>query len=127
MKLLLDTHVFIWWDIDPAKISPAAMAALRDPGNSVFLSVVSVWEMVIKVELGKLILHHPLSEIIASQQENGIEVLPVELRHSLAVARLPSIHKDPFDRLLIAQSNVESMEFVSADRLITGYPVQILW
>ena len=127
MKLLLDTHVFIWWDSEPGRISTSAMAALRDPANSIFLSVASVWEMVIKVQLGKLTLRQPLADIVAAQQANGITVLAVELGHSLVIEHLPAIHKDPFDRLLIAQSSVEDMELVSADQTFAGYPVRTLW
>src|SRR5258708_28560892 len=126
MKLLLDTHVFIWWDSEPGRISTSAMAALRDPANSIFLSVASVWEMVIKVQLGKLTLRQPLADIVAAQQANGITVLAVELGHSLVIEHLPAIHKDPFDRLLIAQSSVEDMELVSADQTFAGYPVRTL-
>ena len=127
MKLLLDTHVFIWWDSEPGRISTSAMAALRDPANSIFLSVASVWEMVIKVQIGKLILRQPLADIVAAQQANGITVLAVELGHSLALERLAAIHKDPFDRLLIVQSVVEDMELVSVDQTFAGYPVRTLW
>src|SRR5437660_876360 len=104
MKLLLDTHVFIWWDSDPGQLSAPALAALRDPANSVWLSVVSVWEIVIKVQLGKLTLRLPLADIVAQQQANGLQILAVTLLHSLAVEGLPPAHKDPFDRLLAAQS-----------------------
>jgi PIN domain nuclease of toxin-antitoxin system len=127
MKLLLDTHAFIWWDSDPSLLSAPALAALRDPANEVWLSVVSVWEMVIKAPLGKLTLRLPLADIISQQQANGLQILPVSLAHTLAVEGLPAIHKDPFDRLLIAQANVEGAELVCADQLIRQYPVRILW
>src|SRR5262249_10304465 len=100
MKLLLDTHAFMWWDNDPARLSPHALAALRDPANTVWFSVVSVWEMVIKSQLGKLTLHLPLSQIVAQQQANGLQILAAMLEHTLAVESLPPVHKDPFDRLL---------------------------
>jgi PIN domain nuclease of toxin-antitoxin system len=127
MKLLLDTHTFIWWDSDPSQLSPAALAALRDPANAVWFSVVNVWEMVIKSQLGKLPLRLPLSQIVAQQQANGLQGLEVTLAHTLAVEGLPSVHKDPFDRLLVAQANVEGMEFVTADPIFAHYPVRVLW
>jgi PIN domain nuclease of toxin-antitoxin system len=127
MKLLLDTHAFIWWDSDPAQLSPPVLAALRDPANEVWLSVTSVWEMVVKAQLGKLALRVPLAAIVAEQQANGLQVLPVTLAHTLAVEGLPPIHKDPFDRMLIAQANVEGAELVSADRVVRQYLVRVFW
>ena len=127
MRLLLDTHTFIWWDSDPARLSAVALAALRDPTNTVWLSVVSIWEILIKAQLGKLSVRLPLPDIVAQQQANGLRVLPVTLTHSLALEGLPSIHKDPFDRLLIAQAIVEGAELVSADHVFVQYPVRLLW
>lgn len=127
MKLLLDTHAFIWWDSDPAKLSAAALAALRDPMNEVWLSVVSVWEMVIKAQLGKLALRLPLVDIVNQQLANGLRMLPMTLAHVLAVEGLPPIHKDPFDRALIAQANAEGAELVSEDHAVRQYSVRVLW
>jgi PIN domain nuclease of toxin-antitoxin system len=127
MKLLLDTHTFIWWDSDPARLSAPALAALRDPTNTLWLSVVSIWEIVIKAQLGKLAVRLPLPDVVAQQQANGTQVLPVTLAHSLAIEGLPSIHKDPFDRLLVAQAIVEGAELVSADPVLSRYPVRLLW
>lgn len=105
MKLLLDTHTFIWWDSEPARLSPHALALCQDRQNVLLLSVVSVWEMQIKLQLGKLRLALPLKEIIETQQQtNSIEILPVTLAHVLALENLPAYHKDPFDRLLVAQA-----------------------
>jgi PIN domain nuclease of toxin-antitoxin system len=127
MKLLLDTHAFIWWDSDPGRLSAPALSALRDPANTVWLSVVSVWEIVIKAQLGKLTLRLPLPDVVAHQQANGLLVLPVTLPHPLAVETLPPVHKDPFDRLLVAQAVVEGAELVSADPVFSHYPVRVLW
>jgi PIN domain nuclease of toxin-antitoxin system len=93
----------------------------------VWLSVVSVWEILIKAQLGKLSVRLPLPDIVAQQQANGLQVLPMTLPHSLALEGLPPIHKDPFDRLLIAQAVVEGAELVSADRVFVQYPVRLLW
>jgi PIN domain nuclease of toxin-antitoxin system len=127
VKLLLDTHAFIWWDSDPSRLSPAAHAALHDPANEVWLSVASVWEMVIKAQLGKLNLRLSLAEILTQQQANGLQVVPMTLAHVLAVATLPPIHRDPFDRVLIAQAYVEGAAIISADAALHQYPVHVLW
>ncbi|HZY90997.1 MAG TPA: type II toxin-antitoxin system VapC family toxin [Gemmataceae bacterium] len=127
MKGLLDTHAFIWWDSDPSKLTAPALAFISDPANVILFSVVSVWEMVIKLQLGKLTLARPLHTILANQQANGIQALPVALPHVLAVEGLPTPHKDPFDRLLVAQANVEGAVLVSADPIFAHYPVKVLW
>ena len=127
MKLLLDTHVLIWMDTDPSQLSSAASSALQDPSNTVYLSVVSVWEIIIKTRLNKLTLQQPLAQLLSDQIANGVQILPVQLPHVLAVDTLPPIHKDPFDRLLLAQAIVEDAEFVTADHLFAQYPVRILW
>ena len=128
MKLLLDTHTFIWWDSDPAKLSKNAMSSCQNPENTLILSVVSIWEMQIKLQLGKLQLNQPLPEIIDSQQkQNNIQFLSVTLDHVLALDNLPFHHKDPFDRLLIAQAIVENAVLVSVDSKFTNYPVQLIW
>jgi PIN domain nuclease of toxin-antitoxin system len=89
--------------------------------------VASVWEIVIKAQLGKLTLRLPLSDVVNQQQSNGLRVLPVTLAHALAVEGLPAVHKDPFDRVLIAQANVEGCELVSADPVVRQYPVRVHW
>ncbi|MEX2138526.1 MAG: type II toxin-antitoxin system VapC family toxin [Pirellulales bacterium] len=127
MKLLLDTHAFIWWDSEPSKLSSAALAALRDSTNEVWCSVVSVWEILIKEQMGKLSLHLPLADIVAHQRTNGLRILPVTLEHVLGVNGLPRAHKDPFDRLLAAQANQEGATLVSADVVFARYPVAVLW
>ena len=128
MKLLLDTHVFIWWDSEPARLSSQALALCQDRANTVLLSVASVWEMQIKLQLGKLKLSLPLAEVIESQERiNNIEVLPIILAHVLALQNLPAHHKDLFDRLLIAQANVEGAVLISGDPILAKYPVKLLW
>ena len=127
MKLLLDTHTFIWMDSDPGRLSVTAAAALRDPANEVWLSVVSVWEMAIKADLGKLVLRQPLDQIVRDQQANGVQIVPVQLTHVLRVVGLPAAHKDPFDRLLVAQSVTEGMDLVTADPIFAHYPVRVVW
>jgi PIN domain nuclease of toxin-antitoxin system len=126
-ELLLDTHIFIWWADKPEKLSPAVLSALEDETNELLLSVASVWEMQLKMQLGKLKLSLPLQELIRNQQEtNDLNVSPVALPHVLALDALPFHHKDPFDRLLIAQSIVEGLTIVSADSQFSAYGVQLL-
>jgi len=127
MKLLLDTHAFIWWDSDPAQLSATALSAIRDPANEVWLSTASVWEMVIKSQLGKLSLRLPLADIVSQQLANGVQIWDISVGHVLAVETLPSIHKDPFDRMLAAQSMVEDAKLVTGDPIFAQYPVQVLW
>jgi len=127
MKLLLDTHTFIWWADQPEKLSPNALSALEDEANELLLSVASVWEMQIKIQLGKLKLSLPLKELIKNQQEaNDLMVSPVALTHVLALDDLPYHHKDPFDRLLIAQSIAEGLTLVTADSQFSAYSVKLL-
>lgn len=103
------------------------MAALRNPANTLLLIVASVWEMQIKAHAGKLELGLPLYGLVESQRRaNGIEVLPIQLLHVLAFDELPPHHKDPFDRLLIAQANAEDLTLVSVDPVFANYPVRLL-
>ncbi|MEK7879065.1 MAG: type II toxin-antitoxin system VapC family toxin [candidate division NC10 bacterium] len=128
MKLLLDTHAFIWWDSEPNRVSPNALAQCQNRANELWLSVASVWETQIKLQLGKLRLSLPLAKLIESQQQtNGLQVLPITLAHVLAIEQLPDHHKDPFDRLLIAQANVEGAVLISHDPLFTKYSVKVVW
>jgi PIN domain nuclease of toxin-antitoxin system len=127
MKLLLDTHIFIWWADQPEKLSNAVLSALEDEANELLLSVASVWEMQIKIQLGKLKVRLPLKELVKNQQEtNDLTVSPVTLTHVLAVGDLPFHHKDPFERLLIAQSTQEDLTLVTADSQFSAYSVKLL-
>jgi PIN domain nuclease of toxin-antitoxin system len=128
MKLLLDTHTFLWWDSEPSRLSSRALVLCQDRANTVLLSVVSVWEMQIKSQLGKLKLSVPLAEVVETQrQTNNVEVMSITLAHVLALENLPTPHKDPFDRLLIAQANVEGAMLVSDDPIFEEYPVKVIW
>lgn len=103
MKLLFDTHAFIWWDGDASKLSTAALAACQSQANSLHLSLASIWELQIKLQLGKLSLRLPLADVVRDQQhQNGLVLEPVTLEDILALSALPALHRDPFDRLLIA-------------------------
>src|SRR3972149_8144602 len=114
--------------VPPANLPAAVLALCQDPIHTLLLSVASVWEMQIKHHLGKLKLSLPLPEIIEAQRRtNGIEVLPIVLEHVLALETLPDHHRDPFDRLLIAQANVEDATLISSDPMMHKYPVKLVW
>jgi PIN domain nuclease of toxin-antitoxin system len=126
VKLLLDTHTFIWWDSEPQKLPPATLLLCQDEANTLLLSVASVWEMQIKIQLGKLTLRQPLEALITGQMDvNGLQILPVGLPHVLALRDLPAHHKDPFDRLLIVQANVEEAILLSSDSIMSQYSVRL--
>jgi PIN domain nuclease of toxin-antitoxin system len=128
MKLLLDSHAFIWWSSEPEKLSSRARACCKDSSNILILSVASVWEMQIKLQLGKLLLVAPLRTLIENQQRNNdLQILRIEIEHALALNTLPLHHKDPFDRMLIAQANAEELFVVSKDEVFKTYPVKLLW
>lgn len=128
MKLLLDTHAFIWWDGDQTKLSTKVLAACQSPANTLHLSLASVWEMQIKAQLGKLTLRLPLADILREQQErNGLQIEPTTLDDILALSNLPSLHRDPFDRMLIAQAQRCGFQIVSHDAELSRYGVAMLW
>jgi len=128
VRLLFDTHTFIWWDNEPSRLSPTALSLCSDPDNDLVLSVASLWEMQIKKQLGKLELRLPLDDIVRHQQStNGIIVLPVSQAEILALDDLPMAHKDPFDRLLAAQALTEDAVLVSGDPIFASYPVRVAW
>ena len=128
MKLLLDTHVFLWWASDPAKLSPAAWSACGNPANDFLLSLASVWEMQIKCQTGKLPLTPSLADLVARhQQKQGLALWPVTLEHLLYLEILPPAHKDPFDRMLASQANLDALTLVTADPIFGQYPVTVLW
>lgn len=128
MRLLLDTHTFLWWNVDDDRLSQSARALITDPANQVLISAASAWEMAIKSARGRLTLPMPVRRYVSTRvASQGFEVLPINLSHALAVAELPEFHADPFDRLLVAQSQLEDIPLVTADRWIGRYEVRILW
>ncbi|MEO1186528.1 MAG: type II toxin-antitoxin system VapC family toxin [Cyanobacteria bacterium J06636_27] len=128
MKALLDTHAFIWWVTDDSRLSSTARGIIADESNVLFLSAASAWEIVIKVRLGKLNLPEPPETYIPSRLTmNRFESLPIQMVHALQVVNLPDFHRDPFDRIIIAQSQVEKMPIVTVDTKITQYPVNVIW
>ena len=121
MKLLLDTHVFIWWSGEPDKLSEKALDACENRANRLILSIVSIWEMQIKMQLGKLKLKHSLKDLVENQQNiNNLQILPVSPNHIFMLDNLPMHHSDPFDRLLISQAIEENLALVSKDQPCSG-------
>jgi PIN domain nuclease of toxin-antitoxin system len=128
MKLLLDTHALLWWHEADDRLSAHARNAIEDVTHTVAISMVSIWEMQIKLQLGKLVLKDSLLRLVAQQLEiNRLSLLPISLPHILALEQLPLYHRDPFDRLLLAQALVEGLTLVSADAPLAAYPVPVLW
>jgi len=124
---LLDTSVLIWWLAEPSRLSSAATSCIANPENQICCSVVNLWEIQIKVKLGKLDLDLPLTEIHRwVVEQEGWSLLPVEWPHIRRLNQLPAAHKDPFDRLLIAQAVEETLTLVSVDPLMRDYPVPVL-
>lgn len=128
MKLLLDTHAFLWFISGSDELSDHAKALIEDTGNERYLSVASLWEMAIKVSLGKLKVPLPLSRLVREHVTgNAIEVLAIEPEHLDEQRKLPFHHRDPFDRLIIAQAIVEEMEVVTRDEAFSAYDVHCTW
>ncbi len=128
MRLLLDTHTFIWWDSQSSQIPSETLTLLKNPQNELMVSLGSLWEIQIKTHLGKLALRDPLLDIVQQQQaENGIVLLPIALTHIVELDCLPWHHKDTFDRLLIAQSRIEWATLVSRDTAFHQYDCRIIW
>ena len=128
MRLLLDTHTLLWWHDQPARLTETAYGAIRELGNDVWLSVVNGWEIQIKVQLGKLTLPKPLRVLLQEEQTvNGFRVLPVTLEHVYAHDKSPLHHRDPFDRLLIAQAHQAGLTMVTHDPKFSAYSIPVLW
>lgn len=124
---LADTHVLIWARGNPARLSRKARAVVEDRGNQIYFSIASIWEIAIKVSIGKLRIDGTVQELVGALVHDGFEMLPVRVAHVLLVADLPLHHRDPFDRMLIAQAREEDLELITADSLFDEYPVGTLW
>ena len=128
MKLLIDTQCWLWWFAEPDRLQEATIAQIVDETNELWLSVANVWEMGIKVGLGKLPLPEPLDRYLSSRMKQlGARSLEIRADHALQAGGLPLHHRDPFDRMLIAQAQVEGMTIVTSDRMFDRYEVEILW
>lgn len=127
MKALLDTHTFLWAISDDPRLSNRAKQIFTGP-NALWLSVASIWEILIKAKAGKLLLPQPSGPYLVKKLgENRIEVLPIKLDHVLRIESLTAHHRDPFDRILIAQSIEEKLPLITADPLFERYPVDLVW
>jgi len=129
MRVLVDTHVFLWWSSERgARVSERAREILSDGANDVAMSTVSAWEIAIKVGTGRLALPDLIERYLPDRiRHHGFDLLPVELAHALRAGALPHIHTDPFDRLLIAQAQVEGIPLMTADPAIARYDVETIW
>jgi PIN domain nuclease of toxin-antitoxin system len=128
MSLLLDTHSFLWFIMGSLRLSGNARALIEDDAHDKLLSTASLWEMAIKLSLGRLILAEPFGVLIPQQlRVSGIEILTIDIDHLAVLTTLPFHHRDPFDRLIIAQAIVEQCPIVSVDPAFDAYPVERLW
>lgn len=128
MRLLLDTSTFLWIISDAPDLSSRARELFVDPGNEVYLSSVSAWEIAVKYALGRLPLPEPPERFVPSQREqHGVEVLPLDEEAALHLARLPVLHRDPFDRMLVCQAIVHGLVILTLDSLVNQYPVRTMW
>ena len=127
MRVLLDTHPFLWFMAGDAQLSQKAREAMSDEKAELFLSAASVWEMAIKAALGRLQLPLPVADYVAEKMHDGFQVMPIDWVHAAAVQKLPFYHRAPFDRLIIAQAQVEKLPLVSGDRLFRKYDIQLVW
>ncbi len=128
MKLLLDTHTLLWFTLGNPKLSPIALALINDASNEKLVSPASYWEIAINVSIGKLALNQPYEDFIdRAIDQNGFVILPIESRHTARLVVLPFHHKDPFDRLLIAQALTDGIAIVGGDPHFDAYGVQRLW
>lgn len=128
MKLLLDTHAFLWLNLEPEKCSDLVLRYCRQPETRLILSMVSVWEIQIKHQLGKLPLAASLPELLkVNQTLYGLELIQIQAKHIFHLSSLPPHHRDPFDRLLVAQAQCEALPLVTSDQFIARYDVPTIW
>jgi PIN domain nuclease of toxin-antitoxin system len=128
MRALLDTHTFLWWNMEDPQLSIRAREIIANGENEIFLSAASVWEISIKAAKGKLVLPEPPAQYIANRMGlYRFQPLLIQISHAARVYDLPHHHDDPFDRMLIAQSQVEGIPLLSADSEIRKYEVEVIW
>jgi PIN domain nuclease of toxin-antitoxin system len=127
MRILLDSHIFLWWVAGERRLPAKVRKVIGSSRNECFLSHASVWEMAIKSALGKLRLPTTVGKFVSEQCEiNGFTLLPLSLEHIVAVERLPMHHRDPFDRLLVAQAHIEDMMLATRDRTLKAYGIKVI-
>ncbi len=123
MDILLDTHILLWWLADDARLSEKARALIADQANQITVSAATAWEVVIKKALGKLSIDGDLEQEIGRQ---GFAMLPVTFAHATEISSLPAIHRDPFDRMLVAQARIENLRLLTVDQNILRYPANVI-
>lgn len=126
MDVLLDTHLLLWAGISPQRLSPRALGIIEDPANRLYFSAASLWEVAIKASLGRADFTVDAARLRRGLERNGYAPLAVQPAHAVAVAQLPPLHKDPFDRLLIAQARVEGLLLITADHQVADYGASVL-
>jgi PIN domain nuclease of toxin-antitoxin system len=128
MTVMVDTQTFLWWNTGDTRLSMPARRAISDPANEVIISTVVGWEIAIKAQIGKLPLPDSPDKYVPDRiRRNGFTELPITMVHALAVFSLPLIHRDPFDRILVAQCQVENIPIITADLSIGQYAVSVIW
>lgn len=127
MDLLLDTHTLIWFLNGDKRLSEKAKTIIEDLDNANFISIASIWEIAIKVSLDKLKFPQGFKHLLELIEENGFELLPISIEHAITVSKLKFIHRDPFDRLLVAQSKNNSLTIITKDENIKKYDVPTIW
>ena len=127
MRLLVDTHAYLWFDAGDNRLSTAARRAIEDHEGEWCVSMTSVWEMAIKAGTGRLTLPASVHDYVAERVRAGLRILAVEWPHAAAVERLPFHHRDPFDRLIVAQAQAERLAVVTRDAVFREYGVQVVW
>lgn len=128
MKALLDTHTFLWWVINSPNVSQQVYDIIKNKNNKLYFSAVSGWEIAIKAQLGRLQVPEKLELFISEQISiNAFQTLPVLMSHALHIYKLPNLHRDPFDRMLVAQACVENLSILTSDPMIAQYKVKVIW
>ena len=128
MQALMDTHTFLWWTLNDPALSPACRRIIANRANALYISVVSVWEIVIKAQTGRLPLPDPPAQFIPSRiAAGGFILMPVHMEHALQVSNLPLHHREPFDRILVAQAQIENLPILTVDSIIGQYAVSKTW
>lgn len=128
MRILLDTHTFLWWINNDAQLSNTARQLIGEAANEILISTVTGWEIAIKAQLGKLTVAAELDPFITAQiTQNYFTLLPIKWNHALYIYTLPLYHRDPFDRMLVVQSQLEQIPILTIDSLITQYDVKTIW
>jgi PIN domain nuclease of toxin-antitoxin system len=128
VRAILDTHAFLWWVLDVPRLSTDARSILEDGANDLLFSTASAYELTIKAQSGRLTLPEPADSYVPSRlHANAFQPIAIELAHALRAGMLPAIHRDPFDRMLVAQAQIEGLPILTADPAISRYDVETIW